>query len=188
VLSTHQGGGEPLQPMPLEITRCLRVPGAELAPPPPPVRRGPDHIVAVDTPWPNGQACHSCGRRRLVSASGCQWCRRGRYPWHILAPRPGRLCAPCVTYRACGRPSRERTFFPSLWQASHCSRVRCNFPPTVIGTERGCGSSPSRTLRRPIASSIDIMERTSRDSIERMICLYFSGMQRKSFSTALSSS
>jgi hypothetical protein len=55
--------------MPLEITRCLRVPRAELAPPPPPVRRGPAHVVAVDTPWPNGQACHSCGRRRLVSAA-----------------------------------------------------------------------------------------------------------------------
>jgi hypothetical protein len=35
--------------MPLEITRCLRVPGAELAPPPP-VRRGPGRVVAVDTP------------------------------------------------------------------------------------------------------------------------------------------
>jgi hypothetical protein len=33
VLSAHQGGGEPLRPMPLEITRCLHVPGAELAPP-----------------------------------------------------------------------------------------------------------------------------------------------------------
>jgi hypothetical protein len=39
VLSAHQGGGEPLRPMPLEITRCLHVPGAELAPPPP-VQRG----------------------------------------------------------------------------------------------------------------------------------------------------
>jgi hypothetical protein len=29
VLSAHQGGGEPLQPMPLEITQCLRVPGAD---------------------------------------------------------------------------------------------------------------------------------------------------------------
>jgi hypothetical protein len=37
----------------------------------------------------------------------------------------------------------------------------------VIGPERGCGSSPSTTLRRPIASSIDIVERSSRDSIER---------------------
>jgi hypothetical protein len=27
VLSAHQGGGEPLLPMPLEITRCLNVPG-----------------------------------------------------------------------------------------------------------------------------------------------------------------
>jgi hypothetical protein len=31
------------------------------------------------------------------------------------------------------------------------------------------------------------MERSSRDSIERVICLYFSGMHRKSFSMALSS-
>jgi hypothetical protein len=55
----------------------------------------------------------------------------------------------------------------------------------VIGPDRGCGSSPSMTLRQPIASSIDIVERSSRDSIERAICLYFSGMHRKSFSTAL---
>jgi hypothetical protein len=34
VLSAHQGGGEPLQPLPLEITRYLRVPGAEPDPPP----------------------------------------------------------------------------------------------------------------------------------------------------------
>jgi hypothetical protein len=64
VLSAHQGGGEPLRPMLLEITRCLRVTGAELAPPT--VRRGPGRVMAVDTPWSNGQACHSCGRRRLV--------------------------------------------------------------------------------------------------------------------------
>ena len=55
----------------------------------------------------------------------------------------------------------------------------------VMGPERDCGSSLSTTLRRPIASSIDIVERSSRDSIERAICLYFSGTQRKSFSTAL---
>jgi hypothetical protein len=30
VLPAHQGGGEPLRSMPLEITRCLRVPGAEI--------------------------------------------------------------------------------------------------------------------------------------------------------------
>jgi hypothetical protein len=70
VLSAHHGGGEPLRPMPLEITRCLRVSGAELAPPLP-VQRGPGHVVAIDTLWPNGQACHSCGRRCLVPASGC---------------------------------------------------------------------------------------------------------------------
>jgi hypothetical protein len=59
--------------MPLEITRCLCVPGAELAPPPPPVQRGPDRVVAIDTPWPNGQACHSCGgviSCRLLVAGG----------------------------------------------------------------------------------------------------------------------
>jgi hypothetical protein len=77
---------------------------------------------------------------------------------------PHNLCRlPCL------RPSVEggdSPFFPSSWQASHYSRVRCNFPPTVIVPERGCGSSPSTTLRRPIASSINIMERSSRDSIE----------------------
>jgi hypothetical protein len=154
VLSAHQGGGESLRPMPLEITRCLRVPGAELAPPPPPVRRGHNRVMAVDTPWPNGQACHICGKRRLVSASGCRRRHRGRlhgcYPRHVLVPRPGRLRASCTTCRACGLPSRERTPPSSRHpgrQASHCSRVRCNFPPMVIGPERGCGSSPSMTLR-----------------------------------------
>jgi hypothetical protein len=70
VLSAHQGGGELLRPMPLEITRCLRVSGVELTPPP--MRRGPDRVVAIDTPWPNGQACYSCDRRHLVPASGYQ--------------------------------------------------------------------------------------------------------------------
>jgi hypothetical protein len=37
----------------------------------------------------------------------------------------------------------------------------------VIGLERGCGPSPSMTLRQLIASSIDIVERSSRDSIDR---------------------
>jgi hypothetical protein len=41
----------------------------------------------------------------------------------------------------------DSRFFPSPWQAFHYSLVRCNFPPTVIGPERGCGSSPSMTLR-----------------------------------------
>jgi hypothetical protein len=82
----------------------------------------------------------------------------------------------------------DSLFFPLPYQSSHYSRVRCNFPPTVIGPERGCGSSPSTTLRRPIASLIDIVERSSRDSFERAIYLYFSGMHRKIFSTALSSS
>jgi hypothetical protein len=87
VLSAHQGG-EPMRSMPLEITRCLHVSGAELAPPP--VRHGPGHVMAVDTPWPNGQACHSCGRRRLVPASDCRRRHRvhlrGRYPQYVLAP------------------------------------------------------------------------------------------------------
>ena len=55
----------------------------------------------------------------------------------------------------------------------------------AMGPERNCGSSLSTTLRLPITSSIDIVERSSRESIERAICLYFSGTQRKSFSTAL---
>jgi hypothetical protein len=93
--------------------RCLHVLGAELAPPPPPVRRGSGRVMAVDTPWPNGQACHSCGRRRLVPASGCRRRHRvrlrGRYPRHVLAPRLGRLRATCAACRACGRSSREGT-------------------------------------------------------------------------------
>jgi hypothetical protein len=113
VLSAHQGGGEPLRLMPLEIIRYLHMPGAELTPPPLPMRRGPGHIVAVDTPWPNSQACHSCGRRRLMPASGCRWRSRGRlrgcYPRHVLAPRLGRLYASCAACRACGRPLREGT-------------------------------------------------------------------------------
>jgi hypothetical protein len=88
---------------------------------------------------------------------------------------------------AAARRGRRIPLLPVTLAGLHCSRVRCNFPPTVIGPERGCGSSPSTTLRRPIASSINIMERSSRDSIERTIYLYFSGMHRKSFSTALSS-
>jgi hypothetical protein len=84
VLSAHQGGGEPMRPMPLEITQCLCVPGAELAPPPPRVRCGPGRVMAVDTPWPNGQACHNCGRRYLMPASGCWRRRRGCLHEHYL--------------------------------------------------------------------------------------------------------
>jgi hypothetical protein len=164
VLSAHQGGGEPLRSMPLEITRCLRVPGAELTSPPPPVRHGPGCVEAVDTPWPNGQTCHSCGRRHLVPASDCRRvlplaCSRAPawVPPRALRGLP-RLCPPIE--------GKDSPFFPSPWQDSHCSRVRCNFLPMVIGPERGCGSSPSMTLKRPIASSINIVERSSRDSIE----------------------
>jgi hypothetical protein len=180
VLSAHQGGGEPLRPMPLEITRSLRVPGAELAPPP--VRRGPGRVVAVDTPWPNGQACHNCGRRCLVCGF---W-----LPATPLWAPPRALSSAHPRAPVCLWPPAEgedSPFFPSLWQAFHCSRVRYNFSSTVIGPERECGSSPSTTLRRPIASSINIVGRFSRDSTDRAICLYFSGMQQKSFSTALSS-
>jgi hypothetical protein len=58
----------------------------------------------------------------------------------------------------------------------------------VTGSEESCGLSASTTLRRPIASSIDIVERSTRDSTEQTIYLYFGGAQRKSFSIALSSS
>jgi hypothetical protein len=81
----------------------------------------------------------------------------------------------------------DSPFFSSPWQASHYSRVRYSFPPMVIGPERVCGSSSSTTLRRSIASSIGIVEWSSRDSIDRAICLYFLGMQQKSFLMALSS-
>jgi hypothetical protein len=111
VLSIHQGGGEPLRPMPLEITRYLRVSGAELSPPPPPpVRRGLaaswlstllGPMVKLATVVAGVVSC----RLLIVSDNG----RRGRYPRHVLAPRLGRLCAPCAPCRACGRPSRERT-------------------------------------------------------------------------------
>jgi hypothetical protein len=151
VLSTHQGGGVSLQSVPLEVARCLRVLGAELPPPPPPVRRWPGRAVAVDIPWPSGQACHSCDSRYLVSASCCRWrhlgCLRRHHPQLVLAPRPGRLHAPCLACHVCGPVSRRILPFLSPWQASHCSRVRCSFPPIVIGPERACGSSPSTTLR-----------------------------------------
>jgi hypothetical protein len=49
---------------------------------------------------------------------------------------------------AATRRGRGLPLLPSHWQASHCSRVRCSFPPTVIGPERGYGSSPLTTLRR----------------------------------------
>jgi hypothetical protein len=107
VLSTHQGGGVLLRPVTLEISRCLRVLEAELPTPPPPVRRCPGHVVAVDIPWPSGQACHSCDNRHLVSASCCRRHRLGRlhghHPQLVLAPRPGRLRAAC---RVCGPVSR----------------------------------------------------------------------------------
>jgi hypothetical protein len=121
VLSAHQGGGEPLRLMPLEITRCLHVPGAELAPPTRPVRRGPGRVMAVDTPWPNGQACHSCGSRHLVPASGCR-----RHRWVASAGatlgtslRPGlgasaRL-VPLATLAA-ARRGRGLPFFSSPWK------------------------------------------------------------------------
>jgi hypothetical protein len=169
VLSTHQGGGVllrpvPLRPVPLEMARCLHVPGAGPPPPPPPLRRWPDHVVAADSPWPSGQACHSCDSRRFVSASCCRRRHLGHlhvhHPQHVLAPRPRRLHAPCAACRVCRLVSRRTPpFFLSPWQASHCSRVRCSFPPIVIGPEGACGSSPSTTLRRPIAFSIIIMER-----------------------------
>ena len=44
----------------------------------------------------------------------------------------------------------------------------------------------ARRCRRPIASSIVMVERSSRESIERAVCVYLSGTHRKSFSTALS--
>ena len=56
----------------------------------------------------------------------------------------------------------------------------------VMGPERDCGSTLSMALRRPIASSIDIMERSSRDSIKRAIYLYFLRTQQKTFFIALS--
>jgi hypothetical protein len=70
-------------------------------------RRGCRHSLAQ---WP---ACHSCGRRRLVPASGCRRDRRGRlrgrYPRQVLASRLGRLHVTCAACRACGHPSREGT-------------------------------------------------------------------------------
>jgi hypothetical protein len=71
VPSARRGGEVSLRLMPPEVARCLRVPGVELTPPLP-GRRGPGRVVAVDTPWPSGQACHSCGRRRLVPALAFQ--------------------------------------------------------------------------------------------------------------------
>jgi hypothetical protein len=161
-------------------------------------RAGSSSSTCVMWAWPRRGCRHSLAQwpslPQVCQASSCAGF------WLPAAP-PGALpsahpCAPawapprdlCRLPRL--RPPVEggdSPFYLSPWQASHCSRVRCSFPLTVIGPERGCGSSPSTTLRRPIASSIDIVERSSRDSIERAICLYFSGMHRKSFSTALSS-
>jgi hypothetical protein len=151
--------------------------------------------------WRRGAAANAAGnnsmltcvRSRVVSSSTCaMWA----WPRRCCRPSPRPRAPAWVPPRALlGLPrlrlsveGEDLPFFPSPWQASHCSRVKCNFPSTVIGPERGCGSSSSTTLRRPITSSIDNVERSSRDSIERGIYLYFSGMQRKSFSMALSSS
>jgi hypothetical protein len=113
MLSSHQGGGVPLRPVPLEIARCLHVLGAEPPPPPPslPVRRWPGHVVAVGSPWPSGQACHSCDNRRLVPASCCRWRRlghlHGHHPQHVLTPRPRRLHALSAAYHVYGLVSRR---------------------------------------------------------------------------------
>ena len=72
-----------------------------------------------------------------------------------------RLAALAATSRGRGLP-----LFPAPRRASDYSRVRWSFPPMEIPPEGGCGSSLSTTLRRPIASSIDMVERSSRDSIE----------------------
>jgi hypothetical protein len=158
-------------PVPLGIARCLRVLGAELLPPP--VRRWPGCFVAVDSPWPSGQDCHSCDSCRLVLAlpTAPPWAPPRAPP--SACPRAPAWAPP----RALRKLSRLRPHveeedapFLSPWQASHCSRVRCSFPQIVIGPERVCGSSPSTTLRRLIASSIVIVERSSRDSIERSAC------------------
>jgi hypothetical protein len=103
VLSAYQGGGEPLRPMPLEITRCLHAPGAELTPPPPPVRRGPGHVMAVDTPWPNGQVCHSCGRRP----------DNGLDPMVTMVPVRGGRAAPPVKAPISINPTADA--FASVW-------------------------------------------------------------------------
>jgi hypothetical protein len=74
-------------------------------------------------------------------------------PWalpsaHPCAPAWAPPCDLCRLPRL--RPPVEggdSPFFPSLWQTSHCFRVRCSFLPTLIGPKRGCGSSPLTTLR-----------------------------------------
>ncbi|PUZ60499.1 hypothetical protein GQ55_4G133600 [Panicum hallii var. hallii] len=192
--SARQGGGEPLLPVPLEVARCLCVLEAELAPPPPPVRREPGRVVAVDSPWPSGQTCHNCGKHHPVPACA----RPTAPPWAPpRAPSSARprdpAWAPTCALRGLPRlrPSvveEDSPFFPSPRQTSHCFPAKWSLPPMVTGSEESCGSSVSTTLRRPIASSIDIVERSTGDSTERTICLYFGGAQRKSFSIALSSS
>ena len=88
------------------------------------------------------------------------------------ASPPARPCAPAwASLRALrGLPrlrppvvEEDSPSFLSPWQESHCSRVRSSFPPVVMGPERDGVSSVSTTLRRPIASSIVIVERSSRD-------------------------
>jgi hypothetical protein len=104
VPSAHQGGGEPLRPIPLEVARCLRVPGVELAPPPPLVRCGPGRVVAVDSPWPNGQPGRSCGRRRLVPACARRRRRLGAssHPGLGASARLARLATPAAACQGGG--------------------------------------------------------------------------------------
>jgi hypothetical protein len=116
----------------------------------PAMRRGSGRVMAVDNPWPNGQACHGCGWCPILTVSGCRrrcpGCLRRHHPQHILASWPGRL-ARLVTFAATCRGSRLPLVTLADFPQSHCFQVKYSFPPMVIGPERAYGSSPSTTYR-----------------------------------------
>jgi hypothetical protein len=69
--------------MPLEVARCLRVPGAEPVSPPPPMRCGPGRVVAVDSASTLGTSSHpvlgaSSRLARLAALAAA--CRGGGLP------------------------------------------------------------------------------------------------------------
>jgi hypothetical protein len=99
VLSTHQGGG-----VPLEIARCL----PQLSQP----SSCAGFLLPTAPPWAPPRAPPSACPRAPAWAPPCAL--RGLPPLRH-------------------RVEEDSPFFWSPWQASHCSRVRCSFPPIVIG-------------------------------------------------------
>jgi hypothetical protein len=122
VLSAHQDGGVPLRPMPLEISRCLHVPGAELAPPP--------HLcnVGLAASWLSTLLGPMAKLATVVA--GAVSCRLliagGAAEGASTSATLGTSLRPGLNASARLVPPVEggdSPFFPSPWQASHCSRV-----------------------------------------------------------------